>query len=182
MPRTPLPDIPRAADERATLTSFLDYYRAVVRRKAEGLSDEQLATCLPGHPSPLTIGNIVKHLGRVEVTWARLTFLGLPSVQIGEPWATHWAADKEWEWNSAGDAGAQLLEWYDRGVALAREVYTNASDLDALSCRLAHTETGSGDDQRYSLRWILVHLIEEYARHAGHLDLLREHLDGAVDD
>ncbi len=175
---TPLPEIGLASSERTTLDEFLDFYRAVARRKAEGLSDEQLRQRLPGHPSTMSIGAIIKHLASVETWWARGCFAGLDVEELDEPWRTGWQqTEGDWEWEAEGARAADLLEWFDRAVANARATFA-AADLDALGVR-ASREPGEGS---YSLRWILVHLIEEYARHVGHLDLLRELVDGAIGD
>lgn len=175
---TQLPDIPTTATESEMLTAFLGYQRAVARRKAEGLSNEQLRTRLAGHPSTLTIGGIIKHLASCETWWARGCFAGLDVEQLDEPWRTGWQqTEGDWEWEADQDDAADLLVWFDRAIATAEATYAEAGSLDDVSER-----PWGSEPTRVSLRWILVHLIEEYARHLGHLDLLREAIDGATGD
>lgn len=163
----------QSADERTTVQGFLDLHRDVLRRKCAGLSAEQLDTTLS--PSTLTLGGMLKHLAYVENWWSTGVFLG---EEPGEPWASvDWAADGDWDWHSAADdTPAQLWELYEAEVAAADEVYASAA-LDDLAGR-ASGRTG----ERASLRWILMHLVEEYARHNGHADLIRESVDGEVGD
>ncbi|PFG65629.1 uncharacterized protein DUF664 [Propionibacteriaceae bacterium ES.041] len=184
-PPTELPVVPAAASERAMLEAFLDHQRTVVRRKAEGLTDEQLRTHLPGHPSPLTVGGIIKHLGWVEIKWAQHVFLGRSYADIAEPWASSRRANPNWEWGIGEDTGDQLLIWYDQAIQTARAAYATAGGPDTVSRGAGSADPGEPADEDaspYQLRWILIHLIEEYARHAGHLDLIREHLDGRTGD
>jgi uncharacterized damage-inducible protein DinB len=166
-----VPDDVRDGDERTTLVSMLEVYRAVLARKAWGLSPEQLNRTMG--PSTLTLGGLLKHMAWVEQHWFYRVFLGN---QQREPWlSAPWDRDKDWELTSAAGAALdELLELYDREVATAREIVAAAPDLDALA---ADRRRG-----RINLRWILVHMIEEYARHCGHADLIRESIDGAVGD
>ncbi|MFN8195911.1 MAG: DinB family protein [Nocardioidaceae bacterium] len=174
---TPRTDPPLAADEVTMLRSFLDFYRATLRRQAEGLTREQLAIALA--PSTMTLGGMLKHLALVEESWLVETFGG---EQLGAPWAdVDWEADPDWDWHSAADDDASsLLDLHARAAA---EVDRRVDDalggegLDSLSVKHSRRRP----DERFSLRWILVHLIEEYARHAGHADLIRESIDGATD-
>ncbi len=121
----------------------------------------------------MTLGGMVKHLAYVENWWSHGVFLGQDP---GEPWASvDWEADGDWDWHSASeDAPDQLWELHDAEVAAADRIYA-AADLDDLAARGNH-RTG----EHANLRWILVHLIEEYARHNGHADLIRESIDGQV--
>lgn len=179
---TPLPVIPAQGNETELLTAFLDYQRAVVRRKAEGLTNEQLNVRLPSHPSTLTIGGVVKHLSWVEIKWSQAVFLGRDYTDIDEPWATHRSTDPHWEWDTHALTPQALLALYDSAITAATEAYDSAPPTQ-LSARAGCADPGQDEDDdatRYELRWILTHLIEEYARHAGHLDLLREHVDGAT--
>lgn len=175
-PTTVKIDPPLAAGEVQTLRAFLDYYRATIRRQAEGLTKDQLALALP--PATMTLGGMLKHLAVVEQGWLLETFCDEP---LTEPFASvDWRADRDWDWHSAADDEPEyLFELYDRSIALADariEAALGGDGLDTLSARA----DGSGEG-RFSLRWILVHLIEEYARHAGHADLIRESIDGATD-
>jgi uncharacterized damage-inducible protein DinB len=165
---------PAAADETTTLLAFLDYFRDTLRRQTDGLDAEQLATRLP--PSTLTLGALLKHLAHVERYWATYVFAG---EAMTEPWASaDWDADPDWEMTSAADdPPEELRRLFDAEVAAADAVYRRVLDevgLDALAVRVRHRK-------HFSLRWILVHLVEEYARHCGHGDLIRESIDGAVD-
>ncbi len=170
---TDLPDVSRAPDERTALIEMLDYYRAVMLRKAEGLTDEQLAVRLA--PSDLSIGSLLMHLALVEDGWFQSTFLG---GELGEPWSGFdWESDPDWEFHHAHEYTAdQIVAQYAGAIARSRAVVDATESLDALAAE----KTRSGGD--INLRWILVHLIEEYARHAGHADLIRESIDGATGD
>lgn len=176
---TPLPDIAPASDERSTLTSFLDFQRSVARRKTEGLDDQQLRTRLAGHPSMMSIGAIIKHLASCETWWARGCFAGQDVGELDEPWRSGWQqAEGDWEWEADADSGKDLRAWFDKAIANANSTYSAAPTLDELSVRA----WGAPTSAHVNLRWILVHLIEEYARHLGHLDLLREQIDGNTGD
>jgi hypothetical protein len=168
----PRPRIPTAADERETLLAFLDWLRATLRLKAGYLDAEQLGRTLA--PSTMTLGGMVKHLAWVESWWFVETFLG---ERPAEPWASApWKQDRDWEWHSAADdEPGEIWALFDREVERARSIVAEAGDLDAHAAR-ASRRTG----EPISLRWIVVHMIEEYARHVGHADLIRESIDGSV--
>ncbi|MCP4963770.1 MAG: DinB family protein [bacterium] len=162
----------RRSDELTMLTEFLDFYRSVLLRKASGLSPEQLAT--PVGASTLTIGALIRHMTLVEDHWFDATFAGLPE---REPWASaDWDADRDWEMTTAhGMTFADLRADFDVACERSRSHIAPAPSLDALA-------TGGDSNDRVSLRWILIHMIEEYARHSGHADLLREPIDGRIGD
>ena len=165
---------PLVADEPTMLLAFLSYFRATLRRQTEGLDVAQLHTRL--EPSTLTLGALLKHLALVESYWAIEVFAG---EEPGEPWASaDWDADPDWEMTTAAhDPPEELRRLFDTEVATADAIYRRAirdGGLDSLAARERHGE-------HPSLRWILVHLVEEYARHCGHADLIRESIDGAVD-
>jgi len=164
---------PLAVDERTTLTAFVDFHRAVIARKAHGLTHEQLNRTLP--PSSLTLAKLVRHLTLVEVNWFRERFVGLDP---GEPWTgAPWDDDIDWEMTTAVDqAPERLLADFHAACEESRRITRETASLDQLS--VAVDRTG----EHYNLRWILVHMIEEYARHAGHADFLREAIDGVVGD
>ena len=169
----PRVDPPLQADERTTLEAFLDFQRATVLLKADGLAKEQLGR--PAVPtSALTLAGIVKHLAYVEDSWVQKTFLGR---DLPEPWAgAPFDEDPDWELASApGDEPADLVAVYRAAAARSRAVVAAATSLDQLS-----VESDQREGVPFSLRWILQHLIEETARHAGHADLLREALDGTT--
>ncbi len=161
------------AGEIETLTDFLNFHRDTLRLKTDGLDAAQLATRLA--PSTMTLGGMVKHLAWVEDWWFSQVLLGKPPA---EAWAdVDWEADKDWEWTSAAaDSPAQLRAILDDAVAASDAILESAlpGGLDQLAVRV-----GRGGHQP-SLRWILVHMIEEYARHNGHADLIRESIDGVV--
>jgi uncharacterized damage-inducible protein DinB len=167
------PEVTPTGDEFALLSGFLDFYRAVIVRKAQGLTREQLAVSLG--PSELTIGGLIKHLAWVEDLWFRRRLLGH---EFGEPWASaDFDADPDWEFHSAADDElAELLRLYDEACARSRAAVAEVGDLDVVS-RIPNRR-----GKLFSLRWILLHMIEETARHAGHADLIRESIDGATGD
>ena len=165
------PRAPYVGDERTLLTGFLDWHRATLRQKAGGLDAEQLGRTLP--PSDLTLGGMVKHLAFVEDWWFGAVLQGVQ----GEPWASvDWDADDDWDWHSAADdTPEQLWRLHDDAVRRSDEAVRASESLD----RIAERRT-ERTDQQISLRWILVHMIEEYARHNGHADLIRQSIDGQV--
>jgi uncharacterized damage-inducible protein DinB len=163
----------RSGDDLTLLTQFLDYQRAVMVRKAEGLTAEQLAMRLG--PSEMTLGGLLKHMALVEDSWFERRLLGRDEP---EPWASvDWDADPDWEFHTAADdEPAELLRLYRVACERSRAAVEEVRDLDVMS------KVPNRRGERYSLRWILIHMIEETARHAGHADLLRESIDGAVGD
>lgn len=166
-------DPPSCGAELLQLSAFLDYQRETVLRKCEGLTDDQLAQPLP--PSPLTLGGLLNHLAYVEDTWFSHRFAGRSENPL---WAgVDWDADPDHEFRTApGVPGAELRSRYEQACARSREVVRSAERLDQRSARPRR------DGQHVDLRWVLLHMIEETARHAGHADLLREAVDGAVGD
>ncbi len=174
--RTPLPDEPSTVPttERQALAEMLDFYRAVLRRKAEGLSKAQLAATTAA--TTLSLGALLKHLAYVEDGWFTETFAGQPQP---EPWASApFDLDRDWELHSAaGDDPADLLALYGAAIARSRAIADAARSLDDVAA--GPTSPGRGP---VNLRWILLHMVEEYARHAGHADLLREAIDGVTGD
>jgi uncharacterized damage-inducible protein DinB len=164
-------DPPLDGDELATLLAFLDYHRDTLRLKTGGLTQDQLNATLA--PSVMTLGGMVKHLAFVEHWWFTCVFLG---EEYGEPWASvDWSLDEDWDWHSAvDDTPDQLRALLDEAVTSSDRVVAAADGLGLLSKR-------SGREGRpFSLRWILMHMVEEYARHNGHADLLRESIDGVT--
>ncbi|MCW2758792.1 MAG: hypothetical protein JWO46_2538 [Nocardioidaceae bacterium] len=167
---TPRTDPPYAASEREQLVAYLDYHRETLRLKTAGLTTAQLQQTLA--PSEMTLGGMMKHCALNEVSWFAARFAG--GVE-GEPWdSVDWQADYDWDWHSAvDDSPEQIVALWESGVAQARDAIEGA-DLEAL----AQKPVRSGDHP--NLRWILLHMIEEYARHNGHADLIRESIDGAT--
>jgi uncharacterized damage-inducible protein DinB len=165
---------PLRADEVTSLRGFLDYHRDTFRMKCAGLTQAQLAQ--PLAPSDMTLGGMMKHLAIVDQSWCEDDFAGRG---LMPPFDTvDWDADRDWEWHTArDDTPEELLALFDEAVrrsdaVLDRALAPEGPGLDGLSV------LDDAEDGRFSLRWILLHLIEEYARHNGHADLIRESIDG----
>jgi uncharacterized damage-inducible protein DinB len=161
--------LPAQLGELATLSGFLDWYRGVIPNKLRGLSEADAARTLV--PSGLSLLGIVKHLAWVERLWFRWRFAGedLPGMDVGGDNAPTFQLASE-------DTTATVLAEYHLEIEHSRRIVGSATSLDELAVR---------DSTLFgivNLRWILVHLIDETARHAGHLDILREELDGTTGD
>ncbi|MFE1955461.1 DinB family protein [Streptomyces sp. NPDC059524] len=163
---TRIDDTPAAWDDRTQLTTFLDYARDTARAKCEGVSAEHARTALlPGSPL-MTLSGLINHLRWVEYFWFQVVFLG---EEDEGPWTDE---DPDREMRIAVDIPLpELLDAYAEQSARYREIVAK-HPLDTK----AHRTTRPG--QEIDLRWILHHLTEETARHNGHLDILREMLDG----
>jgi uncharacterized damage-inducible protein DinB len=163
-------DPPHIADERTLMSAFLDYQRSTFMWKIAGLTTLELHQAAP--PSTLTLGGLTKHLALVEDHWFQERFLGRADI---EPWASApFEEDADWDFHSAQhDEGDALVELYTAACDRSRAVVADAESLDDVSATI-DTRSGSAT----SLRWILLHMIEETARHNGHADLLREAIDG----
>ncbi len=165
---------PLEADEVTTVRAFLDYQRDTLRWKIDRLTQEQLAQTLA--PSSMTLGGMVKHLALVESSWFEDVLAG---GELMAPFPdVDWDADPDWEWRTAvDDTPEELRALLDDAIARADRAIDDAiakpTGLDTPSVQA--TRKG---DQHFSLRWIMLHMIEEYARHNGHADLLRESIDG----
>jgi hypothetical protein len=167
-------DPPLRGDEVTILRRFLDFHRDTFRWKCSGLTQEQLAQPLP--PSDMTLGGMMKHLALVESNWFESIYSGgtyMPPFDTVD-----WDADWDWEWHTAkDDSPAHLRELFDDAVRRADAVIDGAlaapAGLDGESVKESHHGAG-----HFSMRWILVHLIEEYSRHNGHADLIRQSIDG----
>ena len=166
-------DPAKSGPERQALTAYLDHQRATVLLKTEGLTREQLGR--PHPPSTLTLAGLLNHLALVEDTWFRVRFAGLADDPL---WADHdWDADPDMEFRTALEVEPdELRQRYRDACARSRDVAARAEGLDQLSAGV------SRDGRHWDLRWVLLHMIEETARHAGHADLLREAVDGSVGD
>ena len=151
------------------LAEYLDWYRAGVVEKVHGLDHEQLHRELV--PSGTTLGGLVKHLAGVEDYWFQSVLLGVEEL---EPWSSApWDDDVDWDFHSAVDhTPDELIALYLASCERSRV----AADGIALDNPAANGR----EDLHPDLRWILVHMIEETARHLGHLDILRELTDGAT--
>ena len=164
-------DPPLAGTERETLLGFLEYHRDTLLRKVDGLSKTDLARTHP--PSTMTLAGLVKHLAYVEDGWFHEVLAGN---EVPEPWnRVDWPGDPDWEWHSAVDDDPKtLLEIWRASVARSKAAVSAADSFEQLS-----KQTGR-EGRPFSLRWIVCHMIEEYARHNGHADLLREAIDGST--
>ncbi|WP_439661591.1 DinB family protein [Lentzea sp. HUAS TT2] len=167
------PDPPLAGDELATLNGFLDFHRATLVWKTAGLTAEQLNQTAA--KSSMTLGGLIKHLAYVEQQWFHVVLHDRAPL---EPWASvDWKADNDWDWHSAAnDTPEQLNTLWQDEVDRARQAVEEAletGDLGQLAKRAPWP-----DGRKVSLRWILTHMVEEYSRHNGHADLIREAVDG----
>jgi uncharacterized damage-inducible protein DinB len=166
------PEPPLSGGEVETLLGFLDYQRATLAWKTARLGEAGLAATIA--PTTMTLGGLLKHLAYVEDHWFSRS---LHDRELGPPWDTvDWKADEDWDWHSAADDSPAELRalWVaatDRSRAAVAEALPHGG-FDQLARR-----TWS-DGRAPSLRWIVTHMIEEYARHIGHADLLREAIDG----
>jgi uncharacterized damage-inducible protein DinB len=165
-------EAPIRADELTALRGFLDYHRDTFRWKCSGLTQQQLAQTHP--PSTMTLGGMMKHLALNEVGWFGHTMSG----EADPPPFTDidWNADPDWEWRTAADdSPEELRALYDDFVRRADAAIDGALARDGLDT-LSVQESSQGG--AFTLRWILLHMIEEYARHNGQADLIRESIDG----
>ena len=162
----PMP--PLNVDERTTLESWLDFHRTTLAMKCEGLNDEQ-ASAASVPPSALTLTGIIQHMAEVERNWFRRVLAGEDAPPIYDPQADPDGPDGGFELAENATLGDGLATWHAE-IARAREHCATR----------ALSDTGRFADQDVSLRWIYVHMIEEYARHNGHADLIRERIDGII--
>jgi len=166
------PQPPENAGELATLLGFLDFQRATLTWKTDGLDADGFA--VPIGASSMTLGGILTHLAWVEDSWFTWRLFGRDP---GAPWnAVDWGAEPDWDWERAvGLSPDEAREVWRASVERSRERVSEALSDGGLDRPLAVPfEDGSAP----GLRWLLVHMIEEYARHNGHADLLRESVDG----
>jgi len=158
---------PLTGDERETLRAFLDYHRATLVMKCDGLDDEALRRqSMP--PSTLSLLGLVRHMAEVERTWFR-------RVINGEDVALVWSPDGDYQvaYDASGATRADAFAAWQSEVDQSRRIERAAASLDVTG----HNAKWGED---VSLRLVMLHLIHEYARHNGHADLLREGIDGVV--
>jgi uncharacterized damage-inducible protein DinB len=157
---------PLVADEQAMLAAWLDFHRATLEIKCVGVSDEALRERLDRHPSSLSLLGLVRHLAEVERAWFRRRVAGedVPPLYYAED-----DPDGDFDHVAQADVEEAFATWRAE-CQRAREILARVGSLDT-----TFEERG----ERVSVRWVLVHMIEEYARHNGHADLLRERIDGA---
>ena len=166
------PEPPFAAGEVTTLLGFLDFQRATFEWKCAGLDAAGLAETVGA--STMTLGGMLKHLAWVEECWFSVRLNGHEWQPLWRD--VDWRAEPDWEWTSAADDSPEQLRalWQDavgRSRTLTDEALADGG-LDRL------TPWTWPDGRSVSLRWILCHMVEEYARHNGHADLIREAVDG----
>ncbi|MEV5547587.1 DinB family protein [Streptomyces sp. NPDC052309] len=159
------------ADERTMLEGWLDYHRSTLAWKCEGLTDAQLRTASVA-PSGLSLMGLVRHMAEVERSWFRRV---LADEDAGPIYYGDEDPDGEFRLTEA-DTWQEAYTTWQTEIAIARR-HAAGFRLDEMS-RGKHRRTG----ERFSLRWIHTHMIEEYARHNGHADLIRECIDGATGD
>jgi hypothetical protein len=166
------PEPPIAAGEVDTLMGFLDFQRATFAWKCRGVDADGLRATTAA--STMTLGGLMKHLALVEDGWFSRALFGN---EQAPPWnEVDWKADRDWEWHSAAqDSPADLFALWETSVDRSRTLAAEAL-ADGGLARLAVRTFPEGGSP--SLRWIFCHMIEEYARHNGHADLLREAIDG----
>ena len=169
------PEPPLVADEAATLAGFLDFQRATLEWKTRGLDEAGLRRRLDSHPSELTLAGLLSHLAWVEDFY-------LASGATGSPMPAEWGSTDDGSdfvraWTSAATLPAEeVRRRWEGAVARSRAVVAEllAHGPDALD----RTYPAWDGREQVTLRWLLTHLVEEYARHNGHADLLRELVDG----
>ncbi len=168
------PEPPLGSDEVGTLRGFLDFQRATLAWKAGGVDADGMRTRVAD--SSITLGGLLKHMALVEEHWFSRWLHDRP---YGEPWVSaEWDADGDWDWNSAADDSPDaLFDLWTAAVERSRAAVDEALDRGDLG---QLTPRAWPDGRSPSLRWILCHMIEEYARHNGHADLIRESIDGLV--
>ncbi len=170
MDRPELPPIPNHADERPMLLAFLTYYRAALLDRAWGLDAAQLQQTLP--PSDLSIGRLLSHMAMVEYNWFKVRLAGQEMPEVFA--SLDWDADRDAEMTLSSTLSVdELIALYHEAIADSDARIAAVDSLD----QLAVVER---DGDPWDLRWILIHMIEEYARHCGHADLIRESIDGDV--
>ncbi len=167
------PELPVAGNEAATLLGFLERQRATFAWKSGGLDDAGLQATLA--PSSMSIGGLLKHLARFEDDMSTEWLLGQKQLA---PWnGVDWEHDRAWDWRTAAeDTPKMLYERWESAVERSRSRFAEA----LASNQLDLPGTGSAEDATWlpSLRYVLLNMIEEYARHNGHADLIRESIDG----
>ncbi|MFB4295443.1 DinB family protein [Actinomadura sp. NTSP31] len=149
------------ADERTTLLTFLRYLRDAVVAKAAGVPDEAART--PGVPSGTSLLGLIKHLTRTELNWFVWAYEGADALPLDDD-----------EPPLPGETAADIVAGYRAAADRSDAIAAACPDLDRPGARSLR------ETPPPSMRWLLVHMIEETARHAGHADILREQLDGAT--
>jgi uncharacterized damage-inducible protein DinB len=160
-------DPPSIAGEREMLRAFLDYLRATLAMKCDGLSDQELSQrSMP--PSGLSLLGLVRHMAEVERTWFR-------RVIDGEDIPLVWSDKRDFQaaFDTSAATRSEAFGAWQAEVERSRQIEARAESLDVTGYQPSW-------DENVSLRMVMLHLIHEYARHDGHADLLREGIDGTV--
>lgn len=161
------PEPPLIADEREMLRGFLEFHRATLAMKCDGLSDEDLRTqSMP--PSTLSLLGLVRHMAEVERTWFR-------RVINGEDIPLVWSADGDFQaaYDASGTTRREAFDAWETEVEHSRRIEREAESLDVTGYQKRWGE-------HVSLRLVMMHMMHEYARHNGHADFLREGVDGVT--
>ena len=169
-PEVPRAEPPTVADERTALETWLDFHRATLLLKCQGLSGDQLAKRAAA-PSSLSLLGLVRHMAEVERSWFRHRFDG--QSELGGLYCTDELPDGDFDLAEAAGAEADFAT-FSQECALARQTAEGRS--------LDETFRHSRTDENFDLPWVYIHMIEEYARHNGHADILREQIDGVTGD
>jgi uncharacterized damage-inducible protein DinB len=167
------PEPPLTADEASTLVAFLEFQRATLKWKCTGVDADGLRATVGR--SSMTLGGLLKHMAHVEDLWFSHRLHGRDPAP---PWDTvDWDADRDWDWHSAADdAPEQLFALWRVTVDRSRALVTAALADGGLDRPSVWIDDWYGVAP--SLRWMLCHVLREYARHTGHADLIRESVDG----
>lgn len=158
---------PLTGGERETLRAFLDYHRATLAMKCEGLTDEELRRPA-SPPSTLSLLGLVRHMAEVERHWFRRTLGGVDVPHL-------WSDDHDFQaaYDASGSTRAEAFAAWEAEVGHSRALEASAPSLE-VTVHVAKWEEDA------SLRLLMLHMIHEYARHNGHADFLREAVDGTV--
>jgi uncharacterized damage-inducible protein DinB len=157
---------PRVADERIMLEGWLEWHRGTLAAKCEGLTQEQMRRRAV-EPSSMSLLGLVRHMAEVERGWFRRCLAGEDLKPI---WNSRENPDADFDDVADADLETNMAIWLDE-CSKARTILSGIDSLD-------HVGQRRGED--ISARWVMVHMVEEYARHNGHADLLRERIDGAT--
>jgi hypothetical protein len=169
------PEPPIASDEAATLLGYLERQRATFAWKCGGLDAAGLRATVGR--SAMAIGGMLKHLARFEDDMSTEWLLGREQLP---PWnSVDWSADNDWDWRTAADDFPEQLHarWRD-AAGRSRALFAQALAEGGLEQAAPGITDDRGDSP--SVRYVLINMIEEYARHNGHADLIRESVDGLV--
>jgi hypothetical protein len=158
--------IPTTADERTMLTAYLEHYRETFELKCAGVGADALSR-RSAPPSTMSLHGLARHLAAVERWWFAINFAGveLPMLYYSDD-------DPDQDFDSLDGDPIEALQVWRAECERSRHIVDSAESLDA--------EGRAGRNRPYSLRWLLLRMIAEYAQHDGHADLLREGIDGAV--